>query len=171
MTDYPCCKSIYNITELFDVVTLTTWESDTVVEADFVMTSDMSSEQWSSSGVSDWVRWHTTHWCQPRRGCRGHIPPIFWLGDVNGNIPPNIITYFRIYWLPSVRSASSRFYSAIRRRQFASVRQADSHRLQPWTRVDSRAFQFAIRFDSLCESIRFVKNRPFDSLVAMQFLH
>ena len=28
------------------------------------------------------------------------------------------------------------------------------------------------RFDSLCESIRFVKkNRPFDSLVVMQFLH
>ena len=30
------------------------------------------------------------------------------------------------YWLPSVRSASSRFHSAIRRHQFASVRQADS---------------------------------------------
>jgi len=27
------------------------------------------------------------------------------------------------------------------------------------------------RFDSLCKSIRFVKNRPFDSLVVMQFLH
>ena len=37
-----------------------------------------------------------SHWRQRRRGCRGHIPPIFWLGDVNGNIPPNIITYFRI---------------------------------------------------------------------------
>ena len=36
----------------------------------------------------------------------------------------------------------------------------------------NRAFQFAIRIDSLCELIRFVKkNRPFDSLVAMQFLH
>jgi len=38
-----------------------------------------------------------------------------------------------------------------------------------------RAFQFAIRFDSiryanLFETIRFVKNRPFDSLVVMQFL-
>jgi len=33
------------------------------------------------------------HWRQRRRGCRGHIPPIFWLGDVNGNIPTNIITY------------------------------------------------------------------------------
>ena len=30
------------------------------------------------------------------------------------------------YWLLSVRSASSRFHSAIRRHQFASVRQADS---------------------------------------------
>ena len=46
------------------------------------------------------------------------------------------------YWLPSVRSASSRFHSAIRRHHFASVRQADSRltRLvppQPWTRVDA----------------------------------
>jgi len=42
--------------------------------------------------------------------------------------------------------------------------------------VPGRAFQFAIRFDSIryanrFESIRFVKNRPFDSLVVMQFLH
>jgi len=37
--------------------------------------------------------------------------------------------------------------------------------------IHSRAFQFANRLDSLCESIRFVKNRPFDSLVVMQFLH
>jgi len=39
------------------------------------------------------------------------------------------------YWLPSVRSASSRFHSAVRRHQFASVRQADSRltRLVPPT--------------------------------------
>ena len=39
------------------------------------------------------------------------------------------------YWLPSVRSASSRFHSAIRRHQFATVRQADSRltRLVPPT--------------------------------------
>jgi len=42
--------------------------------------------------------------------------------------------------------------------------------------VVSRAFQFAIRIDSIryanrFESIRFVKNRLFDSLVVMQFLH
>jgi len=37
------------------------------------------------------------HWRQPRRGCRGHIPPnILVGGDVNGNIPANIITYFWI---------------------------------------------------------------------------
>jgi len=70
------------------------------------------------------------HWRQPRRGCRGHIPPIFWLGDLNGNIPTQ---YYYVlsdiadqYWLPSVRSASSRFRSAIRRHQFASESQADS---------------------------------------------
>ena len=30
------------------------------------------------------------HWRQPRRGCRD-TSPIFWLGDVNGNIPPPIL--------------------------------------------------------------------------------
>ena len=40
--------------------------------------------------------------------------------------------------------------------------------------LHSRAFQFAIQIDSIryanrFESIRFVKNRPFDSLVVMQF--
>ena len=44
------------------------------------------------------------------------------------------------YWLPSVRSASSRFHSAIRRHQLASVRQADSRltRLVPPTTLNSR---------------------------------
>jgi len=44
------------------------------------------------------------------------------------------------YWLPSVRSASSRFHSAIRRHQFASVRQADSRltRLAPPPTLNSR---------------------------------
>ena len=45
----------------------------------------------------------------------GTHPPIFWLGDVNGNISPQY--YYALsdiadqYWLPSVRSASSRFHS------------------------------------------------------------
>jgi len=60
-----------------------------------------------------------------------------------GDTPPNILVggtstgislqYYYVlsdiadqYWLPSVRSASSRFHSAIRRHQFASVRKADS---------------------------------------------
>ena len=37
------------------------------------------------------------HWRQPHWGYRGHIPTnILVGGDVNGNIPTNIITYFRI---------------------------------------------------------------------------
>ena len=57
-------------------------------------------------------------------------PNILAGGDVNGNIPTQY--YYVVsdiadqYWLPYVRSASSRFHSAIRRHQFASVRQADS---------------------------------------------
>ena len=60
-----------------------------------------------------------------------HPPNILVGGDVNGNIPP-ILGYYVLsdiadhYWLPPVRSASSRFHSVIRRHQFASVRQADS---------------------------------------------
>ena len=75
------------------------------------------------------VRPSVCHWRQPSRGCRGHIPQYFGWGDVNGNIPQYYYIFSDIadrYWLPSVRSASSRFHSAIRRHQFASVRQADS---------------------------------------------
>ena len=56
-------------------------------------------------------------------------PQYFGWGDVNGNIPQYYYILSDIadqYWLSSVRSASSRFHSAIRRHQFASVRQADS---------------------------------------------
>ena len=63
-------------------------------------------------------------------GMPGTHPPIFWLGGTSTGISPQ---YYYVlldradqYWLPSVRSASSRFHSAIRRHQFASVRQADS---------------------------------------------
>ena len=58
------------------------------------------------------------------------------------------------YWLPSVRSASSRFHSAIRRHQLASVRQADSRltRLVPPT-LNSRW-----RHWSLSPLLRFVVN-------------
>jgi len=71
-------------------------------------------------------------------GDAGDTSPIFWLGDVNGNIPQYYYVLSDIadqYWLPSVRSTSSRFHSAIRLHQFASVRQADSRltRLVPPT--------------------------------------
>ena len=67
-----------------------------------------------------------------------HPPNILVGGDVNGNIPPILLRtfgYSRPILLPSVRSASSLFHSAIRRHQFASVRQADSRltRLVPPT--------------------------------------
>ena len=62
-------------------------------------------------------------------GMPGTHPPIFWLRGCQREYPPQ---YYYVlsgiadqYWLPSVRSASSRFHSAIRRHQFASVRQAD----------------------------------------------
>jgi len=73
---------------------------------------------------------YEAHCRQPRRGCRGHIPQYFGWGGTSTGISPNIITNFRIYWLSSVRSASSRFHSAIRRHQFASVRQA-AHKARP----------------------------------------
>ena len=76
-----------------------------------------------------------------------------------GTHPPGIsLQYYFVlsdiadqYWLPSVRSASSRFHSAIRRHQFASVGQADSRltRLVPPTlnsrwrhRSDSNSFSY-----------------------------
>ena len=64
-------------------------------------------------------------------GNAGDTPPIFLVGGTSTGITP------QYYY---VLSASSRFHSAIRRHQFASVRQADSRltRLvpQPSTRVD-----------------------------------
>ena len=72
-------------------------------------------------------------------GMPGTHPPIFWLEGTSTGISPQ---YYYVlsdiadqYWLPYVRSASSRFHSAIRRHQFASARQADSRltRLVPPT--------------------------------------
>jgi len=72
-------------------------------------------------------------------GMPGTHPPIFLVGGTSTGISPQ---YYYVlsdiadqYWLPSVRSASSGFHSAIRRHQFASVRQADSRltRLVPPT--------------------------------------
>ena len=70
------------------------------------------------------------HWRQPRRGCRGHIPQYFGWGGHQREYPRQyyyvLLDIADQYWLLSVRSASSRFHSAVRRHQFASVRQADS---------------------------------------------
>ena len=63
-------------------------------------------------------------------GMPGTHPPIFWLGGRQREYPRQyyyvLLDIADQYRLPSVRSASSRFHSAIRRHQFASVRQADS---------------------------------------------
>ena len=77
------------------------------------------------------LNWCCFHWRQPRRGCRGHIPPNILVGGgtSTGISPPILLRtfgYSRPILVPSVRSASSRFHSAIRRHQFASVSQADS---------------------------------------------
>jgi len=57
-------------------------------------------------------------------------PPIFWLGGRQQEYPRQyyyvLLDIADQYWLPSIRSASRRFHSAIRRHQFASARQADS---------------------------------------------
>jgi len=65
-------------------------------------------------------------------------PPIFWLGGRQREYPRQ---YYYVlsdmadqYWWLSVRSASSRFHSATRRHQFASVRQAggqSAHKARP----------------------------------------
>jgi len=77
-------------------------------------------------------------------GMPGTHPPNILVGGTSTGIPPQ---YYYVlsdiadqYWLPSVCSASSRFHSAIRRHQFASVRQADSRltRLAPPPTLNSR---------------------------------
>jgi len=78
----------------------------------------------------------------------GDTSPNILVGETSTGISPPHYYYVLSdiadqYWLPSVRSASSRFHSAIRRHQFASVRQADSRLTmlapQPWTRVHATA--------------------------------
>jgi len=65
-------------------------------------------------------------------GMPGTHPPNFWVGGTSTGIGLSPQYYYVLsdiaeqYCLPSVRSASSRFHSAIRRHKFASARQADS---------------------------------------------
>ena len=52
----------------------------------------------SSLKLTTWVNNNTlstTHWRQPRRGCRGHISPIFWLGGRQREYPPILLRIFR----------------------------------------------------------------------------
>jgi len=69
------------------------------------------------------------HYVNPA-GDAGDTSPNILDGGTSAGISPQ---YYYVlsdiadqYWLPSIRSGSSRFHSAIRRHQFASVRQADS---------------------------------------------
>jgi len=85
------------------------------------------SRTWVLRGV--WVLLQLATGVNPAGDAGDTSPQYFCWGDVNGNIPQ----YYYVlsdtadqYWLPSFRSASSRFHSVIRRHQFASVRQADS---------------------------------------------
>jgi len=68
----------------------------------------------------------------------GDTSPSILVGGTLTGISPQyyyVLSYIADqYWLPSVRSASSRFRSAIRRHQFASVRQAggqSAHKARP----------------------------------------
>jgi len=99
---------------------------------------------------------NSAHWRQPRRGCRGHIPQYFGWGRQR-EYPPILLRtfgYSRPILVPSVRSASSRFHSAIRRHQFASVSQADSRltRLVP-PNLELALTPLTVRCSSFCSSV------------------
>ena len=70
----------------------------------------------------------TSHWRQRRRGCRGHIPTnILVGGGRQWEYPPPILVHTFGHSRPIlVALRSSRFPSAIRCRQFASVWLVDS---------------------------------------------
>jgi len=88
--------------------------------------------------VGEWHRQELGEGCSvwqalasTRPGMPGAHPPNILVGGTSTGISPPQYYYVLSdiadqYWLTSVRSASSRFHSAIRRHQFASVRQEDS---------------------------------------------
>ena len=91
----------------------------TVGPAKTVEPIEMQVGLWTRRGPDKWPLAST-----PPRMPGTHPPQYFGWGDVNGNIPQYYYVLSDIaeqYWLPSVRSASSRFHSAIRRHEFASV--------------------------------------------------
>ena len=87
------------------------------------------------------------HWRQPRRGCRGHIPPpiFFGWGDVNGNIPPILLRTFAYSRtiLVALRSLSLKpisFGYKTPQIRFSQAGGQSAHKArphQPWTRVDA----------------------------------
>ena len=71
-------------------------------------------------------------------GMPGTHPPIFWLGGRQREYLPNYYVLSDIadqYWLPYVRSASSRFHSAIRRHniRFSQAGEQSAHKARPPT--------------------------------------
>ena len=85
-----------------------------------------------------------THWRQPRRGCRGHIPPqYFGRGDVNGNIPPISLRTFG-YSRPilvALRSLSLKpisFGYKTPPTRFSQAGGQSAHKARPPTTLNSR---------------------------------
>jgi len=86
------------------------------------------------------------HWRQPRRGCRGHIPPQYvgW-GDVNGNIPPILLRTFGysrpiLVALHSLSLKPISFGYKTPPIRFSQAGGQSAHKArppQPWTRVDA----------------------------------
>jgi len=112
------------------------WIKSTVINTDILLsqTEDLSLQQ-SICSISTLVTAislleRASHWRQRRRGCRGHIPTnILVGGGTSKGISPPILLHTFGHNRPilvALRLRSSRFPSAIRCRQFASVRQADS---------------------------------------------
>ena len=94
------------------------------------------------------VYYSLNHWRHPRRGCRGHIPRIFWLGGTSTGISPPILLrtfgYSRQI-LVALRSPSLKPFSfgyktpPIRFSQAGGQSAHKARPPQPWTRVDATA--------------------------------
>ena len=94
----------------------------------------------------DYVPWG--HWRQPRRGCRGHIPPNFGWGTSTGISPPILLRTFGHSRpiLVALRSLSLKpipFGYKTPPIRFSQAGGQSTHKArphQPWTRVDATAW-------------------------------